>query len=184
VIDVRHFGSMVARRGTYAREDLTRAGGPAFALNLNTGPGMEQHAAYQASASPTAATTSARGSSGNAEAAGGLSPSATACWRAIETSTTNQKRGSAPASYAAEGGLPAQTILGACRTWAWATDGRWRSNGESAAWARERLADPGPVDRALRERDGAATTAPPDADVDAVLAVARRALLGSEAPPA
>jgi hypothetical protein len=76
--------------------------------------------------------------------------------------------------YADDGGSPAQTVLGACRTWAWATDGRWRSKGESARWARERLADPGPVDRALAAREGGA---PPSAeDVETLLARAREAL--------
>jgi hypothetical protein len=36
----------------YAREDLTDPGGPAFSLNLNTGPGMEHHEGYDPDAEP------------------------------------------------------------------------------------------------------------------------------------
>jgi hypothetical protein len=83
--------------------------------------------------------------------------------------------------YALEGGSVAQTVLSATRTWAWATDGRWRSKADSAHWARDRLADPGPVDRALALRkppaagEAAALT---DADAAPILAAARAALAG------
>jgi hypothetical protein len=36
----------------YAREDLGDPGGPAFQLNLNTGPGMDQHEGYDPRAEP------------------------------------------------------------------------------------------------------------------------------------
>jgi hypothetical protein len=79
--------------------------------------------------------------------------------------------------YAQEGGSLAQTVLSATRTWAWATDGRWRSKADSARWARDRLADPSPVDRALALREGGAETPPlTAADAEPVLAAARAAL--------
>ena len=160
----------------YPREGLEDPRGPAFALNLNTGPQMEQHVALDPDEDPrfwlVVDVSIAR-----RHAIPLRGPSAAAAFpeppRALVVASLRE----ALDWYDAHGGSPAQTILGACRTWAWATDGRWRSKGQSAQWARERLADPGPVDRALRARDGTGDEAPPgDADVAAVLEPARIAL--------
>jgi hypothetical protein len=75
----------------------------------------------------------------------------------------------------ADGALD-QALLGACRSWAWATDGVCRSKGDTARWALSRLADPRPVARALRRRDGVTEDPLTDDDVAPVLAAARRAL--------
>ena len=79
-------------------------------------------------------------------------------------------------------GLPAQTILAAARSWAWASGGAWLSKDEGADWAAAQLADPGPVERARAARDGG-----PEPSADDVLAVvepARRALTGRVRPHA
>jgi hypothetical protein len=162
----------------YAREDLTGPLGPSYALNLNTGPGMERHVAFDPAQDPrfwfvidvSIARRHALVLHG-AEAATVLPEPP----RALVVAALRE----ALDWYGGHGGSPGQTILGACRTWAWATDGRWRSKGESARWARGRLDDPGPVDRALAARDGGGA-APGAADVEAVLARARAALDGPQ----
>ena len=78
--------------------------------------------------------------------------------------------------YAGLSGAPEQRLLSACRTWAWAADQRWRSKGESGRWAMQRLADPAPVERALRVRDGEPVRPPTPAEVDGVVVCARAAL--------
>ena len=163
----------------YPREGLEDPRGPAFALNLNTGPRMDQHVALDPDGDPrfwfVIDVSIARQ---HAIALHG--PSAAAAFPEPRRSLVVASLHEALDWYDAHGGSAAQTILGACRTWAWATDGRWRSKRQSARWARERLPDPGAVDRALRARDGGA--APPgEADVAGVLARARAAL--GEAQP-
>jgi len=157
----------------YAREDLGDPVGPAYTLNVNTGPGMKRHVAFDPSEDPrfwfvidvSIARQHAIVLHGPPAATVLPEPP-----RALVVASLRQ----ALDSYDAHGGSPAQTVLGACRTWAWATDGRWRSKGQSARWARERLPDPGPVDRALAAREGGA---PPSAeDVATMLARAREAL--------
>jgi hypothetical protein len=159
----------------YARGDLLAAQGPRFQLNLNTGPGMEQHVALAAGADPrfwfTVDVSIARQ---HAVRLAGV-PAAEA-FPALPRALVIEALGAALSWYAEAGGSPAQTVLGACRSWAWASDGRWRSKGESARWARGRLGDPAPVDKAIRLRDGADAAPLLDREVDAVVSEARRAL--------
>jgi aminoglycoside adenylyltransferase-like protein len=159
----------------YARDDLRDAAGPAFQLNLNTGARMAQHVALSPADDPR-------------------------FWFVVDVAIARQRAlplAGAPAAdvlpelspglvaasllealdwYDEHGGSPVQTLLSACRTWAWATDGRWRSKGDSARWAAARLDDPGPVLRALELRDGAAGAPPSDGEVAELLGRARRAL--------
>lgn len=160
----------------YTPEGLEDARGPAFALNLNTGPGMERHVALDPTDDPrfwfVIDVSIAR-----QHALPLHGPSAAAAFREPPRALVAASLREALDWYARHGGSPAQTILSGCRTWAWAADGRWRSKGQSARWARERLPEPGPVDRALRARDGGdAAAAPGEDDVAAVLARARAAL--------
>jgi len=133
----------------YARDDLSDPRGPAFSLNLNTGPRMDHHAGYDAEAEPrfwfTLDVSIARQQShrlAGAPAEAVLPPlprelvieaakEALEFWRAYDR---------------------AQAILSACRAWAWAADGRWLSKGEAAARAMARLDDPAPVAKALARR--------------------------------
>jgi predicted nucleotidyltransferase len=164
----------------YAREDLDDPAGPAFQLNLNTGARMDHHVALRPREDPR-------------------------FWFVVDVSIARQRAlplaGAAPAEvlpeppralvaaslaqalswYDEHGGAPVQTLLSACRTWAWATDGRWRSKGESARWAAGRLEDGEPVLRALRLRDGGPGEAPSEDEVAVVLRAARRALADAAA---
>src|SRR5215210_6419425 len=60
-------------------------------------------------------------------------------------------------------------VLGACRAWLFAVEGRWGSKAEAAAWARPRSAYPETIATAERERLGEVPAAP-------VLSEARSAL--------
>jgi hypothetical protein len=165
----------------YARDDLTAVDGPAYGLNLNTGARMEHRLSFDATADPrfwfTIDLSIARR---HALALAGPSPAD--AFPSLPDALVRSALRDAMDWYALEGGSLAQTVLSATRTWAWATAGRWLSKAESADWARERLADPGPVDRALALRE--ATVAPSgeapaltDADAAPVLAAARAALV-------
>ena len=159
----------------YARPDLTAPEGPRFHLNLNSGARMDRHVAYAADADPqfwftidvSIARQHGRPLVGPPAAEVFPDPPrrlvVTALLEALDF-------------YAGLAGAPEQRLLSACRTWAWAVDGRWRSKGDSARWAMQRLADPGPVERALRLRDGAAVLALAPAEVDGVVGRARAAL--------
>jgi aminoglycoside adenylyltransferase-like protein len=169
----------------YARDDLTAADGPAYGMNLNTGAGMDHRLSFDATADPrfwfVIDLSIARQ---HAVALAGPSPAD--AFPPLPDALVRSALRDAMDWYALEGGSVAQTVLSATRTWAWATDGRWLSKGDSANWARERLADPGPVDRALalRGAEAAASGEAPeltDADAAPVLAAARAALDASRA---
>ena len=136
----------------YSHAGLSDPRGPAFALNLNTGAGVEHHAGFDPDSEPR-------------------------FWFPIDVSIARQSgraiAGQPPAEILPElpralvlGALreslawhrlrdPAAAVLAACRGWAWARDGRWLSKSEAARWAAARLDDPQPVERALSRRRGA-----------------------------
>ncbi len=74
----------------------------------------------------------------------------------------------------------AAVVLGACRAWAWAEDGRWLSKGDAAAWAHERLADPAPISVALAGRYDPAGKPLNPRDVNAVCKRAEAAIDAAE----
>jgi hypothetical protein len=150
----------------YAQEDLSDPKGPAFSLNLNTGPRMEHHAGYDPDAEPR-------------------------FWFTLDVSIARQQSRRL-AGLPAETVLPAlprelviaaakealefwraydraQAILSACRAAAWAAHGRWLSKGEAAAWATKRLADPAPVAKALARRADPDAPEPTAAEFAAVI---------------
>ncbi|HSI79744.1 MAG TPA: aminoglycoside adenylyltransferase domain-containing protein [Solirubrobacterales bacterium] len=136
----------------YTRAGLRHRRGPAFALNLNTGPAIEHHQGLDPDAEPR-------------------------FWFTIDVSIARQRgrslAGPAPAVILPElprplvlaalrdslawhrSRDPAAAVLAACRGWAWASEGRWLSKAEAARWAVARLDDRRPVDRALARRDEA-----------------------------
>jgi Domain of unknown function (DUF4111) len=150
----------------YAHEDLTDPKGPAFQLNLNTGPRMDHHAGYDPRAEPR-------------------------FWFTLDVSIARQ-RSHRLAGVPAETVLPllprelviaaakdalefwraydrAQAILSACRAWAWAVNGEWLSKGEAAAWAAARLPNPEPIVKALARRADPDAPEPTAADFAAVI---------------
>jgi aminoglycoside adenylyltransferase-like protein len=147
----------------YARDDLAAA---RFSLNLNTGPGMEHHEGYDPDAEER-------------------------FWFVLDLAIAREHAaplfGPHPRSVLPvlpramlvtahreslmwwRGYDASQAIIAACRAWAWAEEGRWRSKGDAAAWAAARLADPAPIAKALARRADPAEPAPTDADVEAIL---------------
>ena len=148
----------------YAREDLHV---PAYQLNLNTGSRMERRLSFDAAEEPRFwfVLDLAIGRSHAIALAG--PPSADVLPDLPRAQVADAVR-AALGWYGSAGGDDAQTVLAACRSWAWATDGVWRSKGAAAGWARERLEDPSPVDRALAHRDDPAAP-PPTAEERAAL---------------
>jgi len=130
----------------YAREDLADPLGPAFSLNLNTGPRMSHHAGYDPRAEPrfwfvldaAIAREHARPLAGAhprdviPELPGKLVLAslrdALAWWRAHDDT---------------------QAVVAACRALAWAEEGRWLSKREAVAAFLDR------VDDRLSPRSGA-----------------------------
>jgi hypothetical protein len=122
----------------YAQEGLHDPRGPAFSLNLNTGPGMAQHAGYDPDAEPR-------------------------FWFVLDVAIARQHArplaGAPPRELLPQ--LPRDLVLSAlrealvwwqahdaagaiasaCRTWAWLEEGCWLSKGAARAWAAQRLGD-------------------------------------------
>jgi predicted nucleotidyltransferase len=158
----------------YAQEDLEDPRGPRLQLNLNTGARMEHHVAYDADDDAqfwfTIDVSIARQT-----AVPLLGPSASDVFPEPPRWLVAGAALEALDFWAALPGAGHQTVLTACRSWAWAVDGVWRSKGDSARWAMERTA-PGPIDWALKARVGEPVGDPSPAEVDRVLAEARAAL--------
>ena len=157
----------------YASADLADRAGPRFSLNLNCGPGLPYRRSLDPDADPrfwfTLDVSIAR-QSGLAL----IGPPTAEVFPDLPRSMV---------AMAAEHGLrwhstgPSdQAVLSACRSWAWATDGRWRSKGESGHWAVARLSEPGPVLRALAARSTGEGPLPGPDDVAALKAHAHAAL--------
>ena len=122
----------------YARDDLNDPLGPAFQLNLNTGPRMAQHVAYDPGEDPRFwfVLDVAIGREAGRVLAGPPPaevfpdmPSALVLdslqW-ALAWFATNDRRGD-------------QAALAAARAWAWAEDGRWLAKGPAAVWLTSRV---------------------------------------------
>jgi len=159
----------------YARDDLSGSQGPAFQLNLNTGPRMAHHVGYDPDAEPrfwfVLDTAIARE---RARPLAGLPPSALLPPPSRPLVLCALR--AALAWYRAYDG--AEAVLAACRGWAWATQGRWLSKGDAAAWAAAQLPDPAPVAKALARRAEPATPGPTPSEVERVLDPVERLLAG------
>jgi hypothetical protein len=161
----------------YAREDLANPRGPAFQLNLNTGPRMDHHVGYDPDAAPrfwfvldvAIARERARPLAGRPPSELLPAPSRPLVLSALRD---------ALARYRNSDG--AEAVLSACRAWAWATQGHWLSKREAATWAAAQLPDPAPVARALARRADPAAPGPTPSDVAAVLEPVERLLAGTE----
>jgi Domain of unknown function (DUF4111) len=165
----------------YAREDLSDSRGPAFQLNLHTGPRMEHHVGYDPDAEPrfwfVLDTAIARE---RARPLAGLAP--TVLLPAPSRPLVLSALRNALAWYRSYD--DAEAVLAACRAWAWATQGRWLSKGCAAAWAAAQLPDPAPVAKALAHRADPAASGPTPSDVAGILEPVERLLVPrAHAPP-
>jgi hypothetical protein len=157
----------------YAREDLADPLGPAFQLNLNTGPRMEHHAGYDPAAEPRfwflLDVAIARE---YARPLAGLDPETVL--PALPRPLVLCALRDALQWYRAHDA--AQAVLAACRAWAWASDGRWLSKRDAAAWAGARVGDSAPIANALARRSNPAAPGPTPTEAAAVLDPVERLL--------
>jgi hypothetical protein len=165
----------------YTREGLHDPRGPRPALNLNTGERLEPRLTFDAGEEPgfwfvlDVSIGRERGRALAGPPAGSVLPR-------LPRGLVSQALGESLDWFAANDAAGAGRVLAACRTWAWAHDGHWRSKAESAAWARKRLTDPAPVDMALRLRDGRPEAPLTRAQVEPVAGRARHALAAARTP--
>jgi hypothetical protein len=161
----------------YGREDLGAAGGPRFQLNLNDGPRMDHHVAYDADDDPrfwfTIDVSIARQSSAPL-----IGPPASEVLPEPPRRLVLASLLEAIDFFAALPGFPEQAVLSACRGWAWSVDGVWRSKRASARWAAER-ADPAVAEWALRRLAGQPADPPHGTAVEDFLSGARAAIAGA-----
>lgn len=167
----------------YGSDDLEREAGPAFALNLNTGPGMARRVSLSGDEDPRFwfVLDVAIGREHGRPLAG---PAPAEVFPLLPRALIVAALREALAWHAANDPSGAQAVLAACRARAWAVEGRWLSKGAAAAWGREHLDDPAPVAAALALRLDPALPAIPASDVAAVLARTEDALGAMSAPPA
>jgi hypothetical protein len=160
----------------YRRELLAEPAWPLpFELNLNTGRGRPDHVGLDASAEAAHwfLLDLAIARDRSTPLAG---PPLHALLGEIPRPAVLEALRAALDWYDAEEPDPAAGILAACRAWHFAEEGEWVSKREAAEWATLRLADPGPVHRALTRRGGGTAESPTEAEAATVLAQARSAL--------
>jgi len=130
----------------YAREDLEDPLGPAFQLNLNTGPRMEQHVACDPSEDPRFwfVLDVAIGRETGRALAG---PPPAEVFPELPVPLVLGSLQQSLAWFATNDRKGGQAALAAARAWAWTEEGRWLAKRPAAVWltarvARELLAPP------------------------------------------
>ncbi len=123
----------------YAREDLRDPLGPAFQLNLNTGPRMAQHVTYDVSEEPRFwfVIDVAIGRDAGRALAG---PPAAEVFPELPAPLVRASLQDALRWFAANDRRGGQAALAAAGAWAWAEEGRWLAKGPAAAWLTSRVA--------------------------------------------
>lgn len=123
----------------YAREDLDDPLGPAFQLNLNTGPRMAQHVAYDPSDEPRFwfVLDVAIGRAAGRALAG---PPPAEVFPELPALLVRDSLQQALAWFATNDPRGGQAALAAARAWAWAEEGRWLAKGPAAVWLTSRIA--------------------------------------------
>jgi predicted nucleotidyltransferase len=122
----------------YAREDLDDPLGPAFQLNLNTGPRMAQHVAYEPSEDPRFwfVLDVAIGREAGRALAG---PPPAEVFPDLPERLVRASLKQALAWFAANDARGGQAALAAARALAWAEEGRWLAKGPAAMWLTARV---------------------------------------------
>jgi hypothetical protein len=165
----------------YAHQDLGQAAGPAYQLNLNTGARMQRQVAFDPGDDPRFWVV-LDVSIGRQHGWTLHGPPARSAFPSLPGGLVLSAVRGGLGWHAAHAGPSVDTVLAACRGWAWASDRIWRSKADSARWARARLDDPGPVERAMRLRDGADEPPLSEPEVSAVVDAAHAALDVAGAP--
>jgi predicted nucleotidyltransferase len=138
----------------YAREDLEDPLGPAFQLNLNTGPRMDQHVGYDPGEDSRFwfVLDVAIGRQAGLTLAG---PPAAEVFPQPPAALIRDSLEQALAWFAANDPQGGQAALAAARAWAWAEEGRWLAKGPAAVWLTAHVA------RELQTQSTAPRRAPP-----------------------
>lgn len=146
----------------YAQDDLADPLGPAFILNLNTGPGMDHHEGYHPDAEPrfwfTLDVAIAR-----QDAVPLAGPHPREVLPELPRALVVERLRDSLAWWGDYGGP--QAVLAACRALAWTETGRWLSKGEAA-----RAADDPVADAALTARTDPTAPGPTPDEVAAFVA--------------
>ena len=158
----------------YARDGLSDPSGPAFQLNLNDGPRMARHVAFAPDEDPRFwfVLDVAIGREVGRPLAG---PSPAEVFPDLPRDLVLDALGEALDWHGQHDTVGAQTVLAACRAWAWAEAGRWLSKGEAARRAAAR-GHAVAVHGALTHRSDPTAPAPDPETVAALVAAVRRAL--------
>jgi predicted nucleotidyltransferase len=122
----------------YAREDLGDPLGPAFQLNLNTGPRMTQHVSYDASEDPRFwfVLDVAIGRQAGRTLAG---PPPAEAFPELPAALIIESLQQALAWFATNDREGGQAALAAARALAWAEEGRWLAKRPAAVWLTSRV---------------------------------------------
>jgi hypothetical protein len=140
---------------------------PQFELNLNTGPAIADHVAFDASDEPphwfVLDLAAAR-----ERALSIVGPPLDSLLGPIDEAAVVQALRASQAWHAAHDADAPNRVLNACRAWLWLAERRWSSKSEAAAWAMRAGGDVELIKLALARRRG---------ETDAPLAPARVAAL-------
>jgi hypothetical protein len=122
----------------YARDDLQDPLGPAFQVNLNTGPRMTQHVAYDPTEDPRFwfVLDVAIGREAGRPLAG---PPAAEVFPELPVRLVLDSLEQALAWFATNDRKGGQAAIAAARAWAWAEEGRWLAKGPAAVWLTSRV---------------------------------------------
>jgi len=140
----------------YDPSGLVDPRGPAYLINLNTGPRMDRQVSFDPAENPQFWFT-LDVAIGRMLGRALLGPAPTELFPEMPDTLV---RGAARDSldwWTAHGGHPVTAILAACVAWRWAESGTWSSKGAAARWAAERSAEPGVLLAALDRREGDGT---------------------------
>jgi hypothetical protein len=123
----------------YAREDLADPLGPAFQLNLSTGPRMAQHVACDPREDPRFwfVLDVAIGREAGRALTG---PPAAEVFPELPAPLVSASLRHALAWFSSNDSRGGQAALAAARAWAWAEEGRWLAKGPAAVWLTFRVA--------------------------------------------
>jgi len=159
----------------YDPTGLADPSGPAYLINLNTGPRMERQVSFDPAESPQFWFT-LDVAIGRTLGRGLLGPPPAELFPELPDALV---RGAARDSldwWSSHGGHAFTAVLAACVAWRWAEIGTWSSKGAAARWAAERAPEPDVLLAALDRREGDGTRAFDEAAAGRFVALVRDAL--------
>jgi nucleotidyltransferase-like protein/aminoglycoside adenylyltransferase-like protein len=138
---------------TYDPAGLADPGGPAYLINLNTGPRMDHQVSFDPADNPRFWFT-LDVAIGRTLGRTLLGPPPADLFPELPDTMI---RGAARESldwWSANGGHPFTAVLAACVAWRWSETGTWSSKGAATRWAADRAAERDVLRAALDRREG------------------------------